>query len=178
MIQFSRAFKLIQWPAIPFVALGLMAAGTVPLIATSAQAQDRDVNYGACTAALIAEGIAAETAVTACALAFEPTQVSSCVSGVMAVSSVDPTAALSACSRDRRPDEVAACVSDIHGNLVVDDPLAVLTSCHRSILPERYAACVVGIAAEANYGTEDSLAACIAAGYRPENVAPTYIPMD
>ena len=178
MIHFSRFSKLFRWPAIPFVAIGLMTASTVPLIATTAQAQIGDADYGECAADLLAAGVDVDDATIACSLAFEPTEVSGCVTDVLAVSDVAPKQALSACSRDRRPDEVASCVFDIHQDLVVDNSLSVLNYCHRSILPKRYAACVIGIVSEADYTTDESLERCIAAGYRPENIAPTYIPTE
>jgi hypothetical protein len=178
MIYSSRTVQLFQWPVIPFVAGALFSASTLPFLATAAQAQATDQNYGACASELLDAGVSAEAAAIACANAYRPTEVSACVSGVLNAAEVTPTAALSACSRDRRPDEVASCVATIHSDLTVADSQSVLDHCHRTILPERYAACVIGIADEVGYTTEDSLATCIAAGYRPENVAPTYIPMD
>ena len=178
MIHFSRTMKLFQWPVIPFVAGALLSASTLPLLATAAQAQATDENYDACASELLDAGLTAESAAIACAMAYRPTEVSGCVTGVLNAADVTPTAALSACSRDRRPDEVASCVATIHDDLVVTNSQSVLDHCYRTILPKRYAACVTGIADEVGYSTEDSLATCIAAGYRPENVAPTYIPMD
>lgn len=178
MIHHSRTVQFFQWPVIPFLAGALLSAGTLPLSATVAQAQATDLDYDACADELLAAGVEADAAAIACAMSYRPTEVSGCVSGVLAAADVTPTAALSACSRDRRPDEVASCVATIHGDLVVNDSQSVLDHCHRTILPERYAACVTGIADEIGYTTEDSLATCIAAGYRPENLAPTYIPMN
>ena len=178
MIHSSRTVQFFQWPVIPFLAGALLSAGTLPLIATAAQAQATDQNYGACADELLAAGVDADAAAIACSMAYRPTEVSGCVAGVIDAADVTPTEALSACSRDRRPDEVASCVTTIHDDLVVSSSQSVLDHCHRTILPERYAACVTGIAAEVGYTTEDSLATCIAAGYRPENVAPTYIPMN
>lgn len=178
MNHFSRFSKLLQWPAIPFAAIGIVAASTVPLTTTPAQAEE-DVNYGGCANELIAAGIDADTAAAACALSLEPSEMSGCVKGVLAAApAVVPVDALTACSRDRRPDEVATCVKDVHQTLVVDDSQEVLLHCHRSLLPERYSACVVGIAEAVGYATDEALARCIAAGYRPENVAPTYIPLE
>lgn len=178
MIYFSRTLRLCQWPVIPFLAGALLSASSLPLISHAAQAQATDRNYDACADELLGAGVEAEAAAIACASAYRPTEVSSCVTGVLDAADVTPTAALSTCSRDRRPDEMASCVADIHRNLVVDDSTAVLENCYRTILPERYAACVTGIADEVGYATDDALATCIAAGYRPVNVTPTYIPMD
>lgn len=178
MIHFSWSFKLLRWPTIPFVALGLVAATTLPGFNGSAQAQDSDLNYGACAEDLVAAGIDPDTAAAACALAFEPTLVSNCVTDVVATTAIAPEVALGACSRDRRPDEVATCVTDIHSELAIDNSLTVLDFCHLSILPLRYKACVVGIAGELALGTDETLTRCIAAGYRPLNVAPTFIPTE
>jgi hypothetical protein len=178
MIHFSRSFKLLQWRAIPFAVFGFVTASTLPFAVPPAQAQATDLAYGACADELIAAGITAEAAAIACSTAYRPTDVSSCVTGVLAAADVPALSALTACSRDRRPAEVSTCVADIHSDLVVGDSLAVVDLCHRTILPERYSACVIGIATEAGLTTEESLATCIAAGYRPLNVSPTYIPME
>lgn len=173
MIHFSWSFKLFQWPAIQFIAVGLMTTGAGPLFVAEAQARD---DYRQCADELTESGINAETAAAACALAFNPTVVSDCVDDVVASSPVSPEAALSACSRDRRPDEVATCVDDIHDQLEVSDSNSVLRLCHLSLLPERYSACVTGLAEALEYSVEESLSRCIAAGYRPENITPTFIP--
>lgn len=178
MIHFSRTLQLFQWPVIPFLTGALLSVGTLPLISGAAQAQANDLNYAACADELLEVGVDAEAAAIACATSYRPTEVSDCVSGVLDAADVTPVAALSACSRDRRPAEMASCVTDIHRNLSVNDSAAVLDHCYRTILPERYAACVTGIADEIGYATEDALATCIAAGYRPLNVTPTYIPLD
>ena len=185
MIHLSRYLQLFQWPVIlsgfpkmPFLAGTVLSITLLPSMTSAVQAQALDLDYDACADELLGAGVEADAAAIACALAYRPTEVSGCVSGVLDIADVTPTAALSACSRDRRPDEVASCVSSIHGDLVVNDSQSVLDHCHRTILPERYAACVTGIADEIGYATEDALASCIAAGYRPENVAPTYIPMN
>ncbi|MEO1295789.1 MAG: hypothetical protein AAFW75_08290 [Cyanobacteria bacterium J06636_16] len=161
--------------AIPFVTLGLLAAGSVPLVAPAAHASE---DYAACARDLTELGVEAATAAAACALAFDPTEMSDCVVGVTDAADVSPVAAVSACSRDRRPDEVATCVTSIHEQLAVTNSQSVLTLCHRSILPERYAECVTGLADAVGYSTDDSLASCIAAGYRPQDVAPTYVPVE
>ena len=173
MFHFSRSSKRYQWPAIQFVALGLITAG-LPLFAPAAQAQTG--NYAGCARDLTELGISAEAAAAACALSFRPTEMSNCVADVAAASEVSAISALSACSRDRRPDEVAHCVSSIHRQLSVDNSQTVLDNCHRSVLPELYAECVTGLADAVDFSTDESLSRCIAAGYRPENVAPTFVP--
>lgn len=181
MLHFSPSLKLCQWSAIPFVAFGFLIALPTASLGFLIPGSSEDQNYGQCAEELLAEGIEADTVAAACALAFRPTEMSDCVTGVLAVAEVTPLNALSACSRDRRPDEVAICVGNIHEELTVagsSESAAVLEYCHRSILPERYATCVVDLANVINYDTGEALSRCIAAGYRPENIAPTYIPFN
>lgn len=135
-----------------------------------------DDDYRKCASDLLEAGIAAETVAAACALALQPTEISECVTGVIDIADIAPVTALSACSRDRRPHEVASCVTEIHETLEVPNSNSVLTLCHRSLLPERYSACVIGLVKAADFTTGESLSRCIAAGYRPENIAPTFIP--
>ncbi|NER79707.1 MAG: hypothetical protein F6K42_09010 [Leptolyngbya sp. SIO1D8] len=180
MYHSSRSSKLFQWPAIQFAVIGLVTAGAVTVGSTLIlvpEAQARGNDYGQCANDLTDLGMDADAAAAACSLAFEPTEVSSCVTSVTSSTDISPESALSACSRDRRPDEVASCVASIHGDLSVADSQTVLTHCHRSLLPERYAECVTGLADSLEFAVDESLSRCIAAGYRPENVAPTYIPM-
>lgn len=174
MIHFLVSLKSIRWSALQIITAGLLVGGVAPLTASRAIAND----YSRCAADLVGLGIDGETAAAACALAFRPTEVSGCVARVAEVSAIAPRDALSACSRDRRPPEVATCVANIHDALPVPDSRAVLTHCHRSLLPVRYSDCVVGLAETGNLSTNESLSRCISAGYRPENVAPTYLPMN
>ena len=176
MSHFPWSLNPFHASSIQFLTVALMATGTFPLATSVAQAQDTD--YGRCADDLIALDIEVDTAAAACALAFRPTEVSNCVTDVVFISDVSPVSALSACSRDRRPDEVAACVTNIHQWLVIPSSQLVLDRCHRSLLPEQYADCVIGLTAELDYTTEESLSRCIAAGYRPENIAPTFIPTE
>ncbi|WP_052050190.1 hypothetical protein [Leptolyngbya sp. KIOST-1] len=88
---------------------------------------------------------------------------------------VDVAQALLACQSDRRPQDLASCVGTIHRSLAVTNSTAVLNNCRRSVLPLRFADCVVGVAAAADLAVTDSLRQCSAAGYLPEDVAPTFI---
>jgi hypothetical protein len=173
MFHSALSWQRCRWSAIPFLSAGLLAA--VPLVAGQAQANE----YAACADALLDLDLDRETVASACALAYHPEEVSSCVTGVLSeTTTITPVDALSACSRDRRPLEVATCVTDIHTTLPVSDSAAVLDHCHRSLLPVRYSQCVIAIAETADFTTDESLARCIAAGYRPTDVAPTYIPVE
>ena len=107
-----------------------------------------------------------------------PDQEASCVVDVTNTAEITPEATLAACSRDRRPDEVAACFGSIYTNLEGADPLETLDNCQLSILPMRYSDCVTGLAAESDLTPEASLATCSVAGYRPVDLAPTFILSD
>jgi hypothetical protein len=177
MAYSASSLGFFRWSAIPFAAAGLLATLGISLVPQAAQAND----YAACAAALRDLDLTLDraTIADACALAYRPQEVSGCVTGVLSeTTTITPVAALSACSRDRRPPEVATCVTDIHTTLPVADSPSVLDHCHRSLLPVRYSQCVIGLAETLDFTTDESLARCIAAGYRPENVAPTYIPLD
>ena len=163
---------LNQCLTLPFALIGALVA---PL-AWAYPGVAIEYNYGQCVADLLAVGLSAEALATACAQALQPEQVSSCVLDVVDTTELSPEAALTACSRDRRPLELATCVVDIHDFLDVPNSAAVLNNCHRSILPVRYADCVIDTALTAELATTDSMALCIAAGYRPVDVAPNFIP--
>ncbi|WP_008313442.1 hypothetical protein [Leptolyngbya sp. PCC 6406] len=173
MAHFALSQGIPRWSAIHLAAAGLITTGVLTLGLPSALAND----YMSCASTLLALDLETEMVAAACALAYRPTEVSSCVTGVLSEAVLDPRDVLTACSRDRRPLEVATCVTDIHTTLPVVSSLSVLDHCHRSLLPVRYAQCVTGLAETASLATEESMVRCIAAGYRPENVAPTYIPM-
>lgn len=132
-------------------------------------------DFASCTSSLIDAGLEGSAAAGACGKALHPTDLSSCTLDITRVADVGADQALVACQSDRRPTELATCVSDIHRGLEVADSTAVLNNCRRSVLPVRFADCVVGIANAAALTTADSLNQCIAAGYRPEDVAPTFI---
>lgn len=164
--------SLSQCLTLPFALLGAILA---PLTVTSPGVAI-EYNYGQCATDLLEAGLSAEAVAEACAEALHPEQVSSCVLDVTATTDLGAETALTACSQDRRPLEVATCVADIHEFLDVSNSAAVLNNCHRSILPVRYADCVVDVALAAQITTTDSMALCIAAGYRPVDVAPSFIP--
>ncbi|HIK44141.1 MAG TPA: hypothetical protein IGR64_04550 [Leptolyngbyaceae cyanobacterium M65_K2018_010] len=131
--------------------------------------------YDRCTASLIDAGIGLEVATASCAEALHPERVSSCVVDIVAKTAVDPSQALGACSRDRRPDDLATCVNTIYSTLADTSAADALNNCRRSILPVRYSDCVIGVAGAAEISPSESMAICTVAGYRPENVAPTFI---
>lgn len=178
----SRVFSArSQWPALQFfvgcvgrgsVIAGLLAV-SLPFVAQRPAVANEFAN---CASALVDAGIEPSLVASACGDALRPEQVSACVEGVIDVADVSALEALSACSRDRRPKEVATCVADIHNALTVDSSSEVLEKCHLSVLPERYSACVVGLADGAGLALDESLDQCINAGYRPADVAPSFVP--
>jgi hypothetical protein len=174
MVHFPFSLDRIQCPAIQFAVAGALAFPAILFSPLVAQANE----FGNCTGKLLAAGIDTDSAALACAQALHPDQVASCVVDVTNTAEVVPEDALAACSRDRRPDEVAACFGSIYTNLEGADPLETLENCQLSILPIRYSDCVTGLAAESDLTPEASLATCSVAGYRPVDLAPTFILSD
>lgn len=148
-----------------------LAAPLALLAAPRAIANDFEV----CTSSLIDAGIDGSAAAAACGKVLHPADLSSCTLDVVSVADVDAEQALLACRGDRRPKELATCVSDIHQSLEIASSTAVLNHCRRSILPMRFADCVVGVATATPLTPAESMSRCSAAGYRPEDVAPTFI---
>jgi len=171
MVHFHDSLRLVQCPALPFVVIGTLVAPMIVLSPLAAQANE----FATCAASLIEAGVEAEAASAACAQALKPEQVSRCVVDITNATELAPDQVLAACSRDRRPDELATCVATIHDRLEVSSSTDVLDNCRRSVLPVRYSDCVVGLATTAEVATTESMAFCIAAGYRPVDVAPTFI---
>jgi hypothetical protein len=171
MVHFPASSTRRQYSAIPFAVIAGLAAPLVLLSAPRAIASD----FEACTRSLIEAGIDGSTAAGDCGQALHPTDLSSCVVDITKDTDLDVAQTLVACQSDRRPQELATCVSDIHQNLAIDNSAMVLNNCRRSILPTRYADCVVGVAKAAELAPADSMAQCMVAGYRPEELAPTFI---
>ncbi|MEB3289106.1 MAG: hypothetical protein VKI82_04265 [Leptolyngbya sp.] len=172
MVHFSLFKSLTPYLTLPFT---LFSAVLAPLTLASPGVAIDD-NYGQCATDLLEAGLSRDVVAAACASALRPEQVSTCVLDVTAATELSAESALAACSRDRRPLEVASCVVNIHNALAVSNSAAVLNHCHRSILPVRYGTCVVETALITQMATDDSLALCLAAGYRPVDVAPSFIP--
>ncbi|TVQ13606.1 MAG: hypothetical protein EA368_01890 [Leptolyngbya sp. DLM2.Bin27] len=132
-------------------------------------------DFEACTRSLLEADIEAVAAARACGQALHPAALSRCTVDIINVTDALAEQALLACQSDRRPAELATCVSDIHQNLEVTNSTSVINNCRRSLLPTRYADCVIGVAQTAELTIADSMSSCIAAGYRPVDVAPTFI---
>jgi hypothetical protein len=171
MVHFLASATRRQYSAIPFALIVGLAAPVVLGSAPKAIAND----FESCTSSLIEAGIVAAEAAGACGKALHPDDLSSCTVDVLRVAEVDAQQALVACQSDRRPLDLATCVGDIHQGLEVANSTAVLNNCRRSVLPVRFSDCVVGVATAAELAVADSMTQCLAAGYRPEDVAPTFI---
>lgn len=171
MVHFLASAARRQYSAIPFALIAGLAAPMVLMSAPRAIAND----FESCTSGLIEAGIEAIAAAGACGTALHPADLSSCTVDVLGAAEVDAEQALVACQSDRRPQELATCVGDIHQGLEVANSTAVVNNCRRSVLPVRFSDCVVGVATAADLAVADSMTQCIAAGYRPEDVAPTFI---
>lgn len=171
MVHFLASITHRQCLAIPFAVITGLTTSMVILSAPQAIAND----FESCASRLIGAGIAGPEAAGACGQALYPVDLASCTVDVIGVAEVDAEQALVACQSDRRPQELATCVSDIHQGLEVANSTAVLNNCRRSVLPVRFSDCVVGVATAASLAVADSMGQCIAAGYRPEDVAPTFI---
>ena len=174
MVHFPFSRDPIQCPAIHFAIAGVMAFPAILMSPLAAQANE----FGNCTGKLLAAGIDTQSASLACAQALHPDEVAGCVVDVTATADISAEDALTACSHDRRPDEVAACFGSIYDSLAGVDPLETLGNCQLSVLPIRYSDCVTGLATASDLTPEVSLATCSVAGYRPVDLAPTFILSD
>lgn len=162
---------LIRIAAIPLVAAGLLATvSTVPAVAVGN-------DYQTCAGELLSAGISEEEAAAACAGSLNPEELSECVIEIDAGTAVEATNALSGCRRVRRPEELSTCVVDIAFDINATEALNVLDYCRRSLLPERFSECVVGLRTEVGFPTNEILNTCIAAGDRPRELSPTFIPL-
>jgi hypothetical protein len=157
LIHFA-VISLVAWP------MAMVSPGA---------AEANDFRY--CAGALIDAGVDTALATSACAQALHPDIMANCVLDVSYVTEIEPTDALATCSSDRRPDEVATCVVDIAQRLEGANKTTVVENCGLSFLPVRYSDCVLGIAAASDLEADASLTQCIAAGYLPTDLAPTFI---
>lgn len=165
----------------PLVRLSLISLATAALFApSSASAQlstrVRTIDYETCASSLTDKGIADIDAADACAAALYPQDLAQCVSRIDDGTEITAIDALSGCRQVRRPLELATCVNEIDDAATDTESFLVLDNCRRSLLPIRYSACVVGLSREIDFSTPEALETCIAAGDRPRNVLPSFIP--
>jgi hypothetical protein len=155
------------------MAIAGLAALALPAFPAIAATND----YEACTSTLLGLKISSEEASSACAKAFLPNDLATCVSTITAGNPTPIADVLSACRKVRRPIELSNCVVDIRKDLSGASAPEVLGYCRRSLLPERYASCVLGISSATKFSPSQSMATCINAGdYYPAELEPTFIP--
>jgi hypothetical protein len=153
---------------------GLLSLALAPVQAASIRGRISD--YEVCANRLLGAGVSQEAAASACAAALYPTELSRCVVSIDGETTIAANDALSGCRQVRRPLDLATCVSQISNLSNATEPLNVLDYCRRSLLPTRYSACVVGLSREVSTPLTEVLQTCIAAGTRPRNVLPNFIP--
>ncbi|MDX2217373.1 MAG: hypothetical protein SFY66_29160 [Oculatellaceae cyanobacterium bins.114] len=166
----------------PFIRVSLISLATVGLFApapASAQISTRvrTIHYQTCASSLTGAGISEADAAEACAAALYPQDLASCVTRIDNGTEIAATDALSGCRQVRRPIELATCVNDIDDTATGAESLVVLDNCRRSLLPIRFSACVVGLSREVDFAPTEALETCIAAGDRPSNLRPNFIPV-
>jgi len=191
MIKFkvSCAFAPMRYSdfwfqATRFASIQLALAGIVsvllPIAPASAtqysQYRAQELDYQACARGLVDTGITAEAAAIACGAALAPRDISDCVTQIKTATAIVATDALTGCRQVRRPVELAACVVNINANTQNAVALNVLDNCRRSLLPVRFSNCVVGVSLETALPPELAMSDCIAAGDRPRNVLPSFVP--
>lgn len=138
------------------------------------RARTRD--YQVCVFQLREVGIAEADAASACAAALAPRTISECVTAISAGTALTPTDALAGCRQVRRPTDLATCVVDISAVTGGALPADTLNACRRSLLPLRFSNCVIGAGVETTLQPAALFDVCLAAGDRPRNVLPSFVP--
>jgi hypothetical protein len=148
--------------------VSILAVSTVAAPARAASSPD----YYVCAADMKASGVAEADAVTACAAARYPENLSACVVDINELTGLTANSALLICGRSRRPQEVANCTIDIHAALFDSPSTEALQNCGSSLLPERYSSCVVDISEATEIAANEALTQCARAGFRPWTIQP------
>jgi hypothetical protein len=135
----------------------------VAFLANTPAANANTKNYRQCADVLLRQGIAPQSAASACAVAWKPTQLSSCVADInrrnRAV--LNPNVILNSCQQVRRPNDLSICVADISGKIRDVEPGFILQSCQNSLLPKLYSQCVLGLAPRVGLSGNDLLGTCL-----------------
>ncbi|GAB4132834.1 MAG: hypothetical protein Fur0046_02970 [Cyanobacteria bacterium J069] len=155
-----------------FTTAGLLVLGlpTSPALANYRYRRVRTSDYDECTADLIRRGADEAVSATACAGAFHPLEVSSCVAGIGGGDQLAIGDVLNACRSVRRPNDLAQCFNQILGDDEAANVSSVLSHCRRSLLPNDFANCVVGVKQGSTLTTDRALATCIDAVDTPGRV--------
>jgi len=181
------AYSDLRSPLLRVATVVLASTGLVGLWTSPGQASDQSVTYSetriraehyqVCVSSLIQAGILEADGASACAASLYPRDLSRCVTQIGQGSEVAVTDALSGCRGVRRPLELATCVTEISEATDKVDPALILNDCRLSLLPTRFSSCVVGLGdGTTEMNPLDALQACIAAGDRPRNVRPNFVP--
>jgi hypothetical protein len=180
MRYFGFRFQATRFASIQLALAGMVSVllPIAPANATQRYSEYRaqEVDYQACARGLVDTGITAEDAAIVCSAALAPSDLSDCVIQIKAETAIVATDALTGCRQTRRPIELAACVVNINANTQNAVALNVLDNCRRSLLPVRFSNCVVGVSLETALPPELAMSNCIAAGDRPRNVLPSFVP--
>ena len=155
--------KAIRWTSLVSLPTFLLAIPNSPALAGS---------IGNCANSLISDGVDQSAAAAACSDALQPNDLASCVSNIAGNTDIQGNAALQSCYRVRRPDELASCVTTLSASLEPNQSMMALDNCRRSLLPRRYAECTVDLAGISQISSEEAMRSCIAAEFRPSEVAP------
>ncbi|WP_017651444.1 hypothetical protein [Fortiea contorta] len=144
------AHKVLNSQAVRLTAPVLAITGwlltIVPGVALTASYSNND--YRACAGQIIKVGVTPDAALSACAKALRPRELSTCVVKISQEAKIAATEALAGCRLVRRPEELATCVVNISLNTQGAVNPSALSYCGRSLLPVRFAQCVVGLRSE------------------------------
>lgn len=179
MRDFSfRAARLIS---IPLAMVSLVALSAAPVRASYSSSSFADYrarqrDYQLCASSLLQAGIVEADVSAACSAALAPSDIGDCVTQIKDGTTIAATDALGSCRQVRRPIDLASCVVDISNGTQNALPLDILNNCRRSLLPTRFSNCVVGISVETTLDPTVAMQNCIAAGDRPRNVLPSFVP--
>ncbi|MEB3357785.1 MAG: hypothetical protein VKK04_13735 [Synechococcales bacterium] len=176
-VWFVRAIAL---PVASGLVAGMFPSSAIALFSIN--------EYEDCVGDLMEIGIDAAEATNACGAAFDPDDVSDCVTEIGDDIDISAATILAACVRVRRPEEMAECVTDVNKDLDGALPLPALEYCTRTLLPERFADCVTGIQGEVDLPPLAIMDACNDTDYRATELflpgvalpaeAPAEIPAD
>lgn len=133
-------------------------------------------NYELCASQLLNHDLDEDTIALACATAFEPTDLSACVSEIDNATAISAADALDACREVRRPRELSSCTVRIDADFTPEQPLKVLDSCRRSLLPVEFANCAIGLDNHILMDVDTAMATCLDTNDRVRDVFPTFIP--
>ncbi|MGD1904289.1 MAG: hypothetical protein ACFB9N_18845 [Geitlerinemataceae cyanobacterium] len=159
------------------IASGLTLCGLFAIAASPVSARyinhRSQPDYATCAIELLDDGINAEAAAAACATAYEPRDLSACVSRIEDNTAIAAEDALDSCREVRRPLELASCTTRIDADSNGAVPMMVLDRCRRSLLPIEFANCTIALGDNIPLGVEVAMDTCIDADDRVRDIFPT-----